>query len=264
MAAPKGEKEGHRMMSERSDRVRPYAATGNVTDLLKRYRSLNLPQAIDKTDLRTAGIPEPNISRTYAALRFLGLLSDANEPTDAWRALANSPPDDYQAQLAALLRSAYADVFSRVDPAEDSQQQVRQAFQPYEPKSQLDRMVSFFLGMCAEAGIATLDAPKRRPTKAQALRSRSRAPAVMPKVTTNGRAKDEDAHTTEQPRGHTATEDRRVPPPLLERPDYAVVHAVVKRLPAGAAWSTAERDKWLAAIRAAVDLEVEINEGEVS
>lgn len=117
--------------------------------------------------MRTAGVPEGMVSRTLAALRFLGLLTEANEPTAEWRALTDVSPETFPQLLAGLVRAAYADVFALVDPAVDSQERVRSAFQQFQPKSQIDRMVSLFLALCNEAGIPTRDAPKRRPTKAQ-------------------------------------------------------------------------------------------------
>jgi hypothetical protein len=150
---------------------RPYAYPGNIMDVLQRYRSLDLPGKFEPTDLSTAGVPEGNHGRTVFALKFIGLLNGADEPTQEWRALCDAGEDEFRAQLGALVRAAYADVFARVNPETDNQERVAQAFQPYTPKSQIERMVAFFLGMCREGGIPTLDAPKRRPTKAQSQRS---------------------------------------------------------------------------------------------
>jgi len=136
-------------------------------DVLHRYRHRNLPDLLDVTAMRTAGVPEGMVGRTHAALRFLGLLTDANEPTDDWRQLADADETSFPAALGAAVRMAYRDIFALVDPASDGQERVKSAFQPFQPKSQIDRMVTLFLGLCAESGMPTKDAPKRRATKAQ-------------------------------------------------------------------------------------------------
>lgn len=149
------------------EKVRPYASPGNVLDVLARYRQRNLPEAFDLTAMRTAGVPDGMIGRTLSALRFLGLLNEANEPTAEWRALADVDDNGFPQLLGSLVRAAYSDVFALIDPASDTQDRVRSAFQQFQPKSQIDRMVTLFLALCQEAGIPTRDAPKRRPTRAQ-------------------------------------------------------------------------------------------------
>src|SRR3954447_670157 len=98
-------------MMDKAERLRPYAAPGNVIETLRRYRSLNLPATLELTDLITAGVPEGNVSRTLVALKFLGLVNEANEPTDWWRRLCAATDEEYRAQLADLLRKAFAEVF---------------------------------------------------------------------------------------------------------------------------------------------------------
>lgn len=150
-----------------TEKTRPYAAVGNVMDVLMRFRNRNLPETLDAPALRVAGVPEGMMSRTLAALRFLGLLNEANEPTDEWRALSDVDDQAFPEFLGRLVRAAYSEVFAMVDPAMDGQDRIRNMFQQYQPKSQIDRMVTLFLGLCGEAGIPTRDAPKRRPTNAQ-------------------------------------------------------------------------------------------------
>src|SRR5262249_35610932 len=64
--------------------------------------------------------------------------------------------------LTAAIRNAYAEDFERVDPAEDTQAKIVDAFRRYERRSQTDRMVMLFLGLCREAGIPDRDAPRKR------------------------------------------------------------------------------------------------------
>lgn len=141
---------------------RPYAPPSNVISVLQRIRSRNLPEGIDLEYLRDAGIPEGTVHRTFFALRFLKLIGEKGELTDALKAIATSTDEEYKAILSGLVREAYAEVFNSIDPAEDSQERILNVFRRYTPASQRNRMVVFFLGMCREAGIPTLDVPKQR------------------------------------------------------------------------------------------------------
>ena len=97
------------------------------------------------------------------ALRFLGLIADDGKPTDTLRAIWAASDGEYRELLTAAIRNAYwREDFERVDPAQDTQAQMIDAFRRYEPRSQTDRMVMLFLGLCREAGIPVQDAPRRR------------------------------------------------------------------------------------------------------
>jgi len=145
-----------------SDTNRPYAPPSNVVAVLHRLRSRNLPERIDAEYLRDASISEGTVSRALFALRYLGLTGEAGEPTPALRTIHTSTDEEYRETLAGLVREAYADVFNVVDPSEDSQDRILNVFRRYTPASQRSRMVIFFLGMCREAGIPTLDTPRQR------------------------------------------------------------------------------------------------------
>ena len=231
---------------------RPYASPGNIRDVLRRYRAVNLPQVISPTDLSVAGVPENVYHRVTFALKFLGMVTDKGQPTQEWKTLCAATDEDYVTQLAAMVRHAYAEVFQRVNPATDPQEIVRQAFQPYTPKSQIDRMVTFFLTMCAEAGIATVDAPKNRPTRRQSQSTKA-AP-------TNGRQTPKPAVSTTTALAPTPP-PAVTPPALSLQPDYGVIAAIMGRLPSNHRWTEAQRKRWVAAVEAAVDLVVDVVEG---
>jgi hypothetical protein len=151
-------------------RQRPYAAPANVLSVIGRIRSRNLPERIDADFHRLSGVPEGAIYRVVGAMRFLGLADEEGRPSDALRALAAAPEEQYRELLEGIVREAYREDFERVNPAEDSQAQIVRAFQPYQPRSQTNRMVILFLALCREAGIQVLDAPRER---AQATRPRT-------------------------------------------------------------------------------------------
>lgn len=157
--------------AEQAENRRPYAAPSNVVTVLTRCRTRNLPTKIDDDLFRVAQIPDAVFGRVRFALRFLDFIDAEDRPTQKLAALAAAPEPEYRELLAATLRDAYAGDFAKVNPAEDTQAQIVAAFQPYEPRSQTSRMVMLFLGLCREAGIPVLEAPRERQMKPRASRS---------------------------------------------------------------------------------------------
>jgi len=141
---------------------RPYAAPSNVVAVLQRVRSRNLPETVDDDFLRLAEVPDAAFGRVKEALRFLGFIHEDGRPTDLLAALAKSPDEDYRQLLESAVRESYAPDLARIDPAADTQAKIVDAFRLYEPRSQTGRMVMFLLGLCREAGIPVLDAPRER------------------------------------------------------------------------------------------------------
>jgi hypothetical protein len=203
--------------------------------VLARLRARNLPERIDADYLRDAGVSEGTISRALFALRFLGLV-DGEAPSEALKAIAKATDEEYRVILAGLIREAYGEVFDVVDPAQDTQAHIVNFFRRYTPGSQRERMVIFFLGMCREAGIPTLDVPRQRSsgvvtgsTKLARLPA-SRAPSRPP---------------PKPPVGGERRRDSGGIPPALE--------LLVQSLPpAGTPLSAARRQQWLTMADAAL------------
>ena len=152
------------MVTEQAGAVtnRSYPPPSNVTAILGRLRNRNLPEVVDADYLRDANIPEGTNSRRLFALRFLGLIRGAGEPSPALRSIATATDEEYMSTLAEVIREGYTEVFVSIDPSQDTQATIVNFFRRYTPASQRDRMVIFFLGMCREAGIPTLDVPRQR------------------------------------------------------------------------------------------------------
>lgn len=141
---------------------RPYAPPANISTLLQRLRRMNTPSRVTKEFLRGAGITENIVPRVMATLRFLQLIGSQEVPTDTLLALSDATEDEYRQILEQTLRTAYAEDFQNIDPTSDPQARIVDAFQRYTPKSQHDRQVILFLGLCREAGIQTADVPRER------------------------------------------------------------------------------------------------------
>ena len=210
---------------------RPYPPPSNVTAVLQRLRTRNMPERVDIEYLRDANVPEGTLTRTMFALRFLGLVNEADEPTPQLRAIGTSTDEEYQGILSSLVREAYGEVFSSIDPAEDSQDRIINFFRRYTPASQRSRMVIFFLGMCREAGISTLDLPRQR------------AMAAIPR-----------GAQPRQPREAEPPRRRRGGPSATVETLHPTLEGLIRSLPPiGTAFLQERRDQWLAMVAAALD-----------
>ena len=145
---------------------RPYAPAANVVAVIERVRRVNLPDVVDADLLRIAGVSEGAMTRVVYALRFLRLTEPNGRPSDRLRAIARAPEEEWRDLLAGVVREAYAADFARLDPGQDTQPRIVSAFKRYEPRSQTERMVMLFLGLCRAAGIPVLDAPRDRQMQA--------------------------------------------------------------------------------------------------
>ena len=158
---------------------RPYAPPANVQAFLHRLRRMNMPPGITRDLLKSIGISENIIPRLFATLRFLELITDKDEPTDVLRGLAGSTEDEYRQLLEKTVRGAYADDFQNIDPSKDPQERIMNAFQRYTPRPQHSRQIMLFLGLCREAGILTVDVPRRRGMRGRSQGHKSTATAVI-------------------------------------------------------------------------------------
>jgi hypothetical protein len=131
----------------------PYAPTPTVLSVIRRYREHNMTTPFTADVLRKAGVTESLTKRTLNSLVLLDLIEENGEPTDALKALSKARPDEYQTQFANLLQGVYASVFSFVDPAKATSEEIRNAFWGFQPKGQIDNMVRLFFGLCEEAGL---------------------------------------------------------------------------------------------------------------
>ena len=177
------------MATAATNQSRPYASPSNVIGVLNRARSRNLPEYISNDFLRLSDVPESVFGRVMQALQFLGMVTDEGQPSETLRAISAAPDAQCRELLGGSIRKAYAEDFERVDPSQDSQSKIQDAFTPYQPRSQTQRMVILFLSLCREAGIQVLDVPRER--KMQTTSRESRPPGRQ----TRGRSPQQPAST---------------------------------------------------------------------
>jgi len=223
----------------------PYAPVRNVLAVITRLRERGLPDRLGIQELTSIGIPAGNASRTLAALRFLGLLDNEGQRNPIFERLRRATSEEYPAVLAEILRSAYAPIFTIVDPAQDDEGAVQDAFRQYEPQAQRARMVTLFVNLCREAGLFP-EGPLERTTPRQRAQvvGRRRAPLSAPR----------------RQGPSTPTQQEETPPADFSGPDYRLVAALMQQLPKDGKWTRERRDRWVQALSASVDLLVEVTD----
>lgn len=228
-------------------RNRPYAPAANVINLLQRLRTRNLPDEINSEYLQAVGFSVALSSRIRQALEFLGLINESGGPEDVLGSLVRSTDEEYRQILEGVIREAYRDVFDVVDPSQDPQDAVINAFRRFEPASQHYRMAVLFLGLCREAGIPILEEPRRR----EVQRATQRRTATTPRT----------ARQRASAGGRTGGQAQVPSAPALSSP---VLLGYIQRLPRpGSVFPLDEREGWIDGIRTAFRLEYQAEDEEV-
>jgi hypothetical protein len=223
----------------------PYAPYAAVHEVIQRYRDRGLADPITTAHLETIGIAPSMTPRTLRALRFLGLVDEGGNRLEAFERLKRASSDEYPAQLAEVVRAAYMPIFTIVDPAQDSDTAVADAFRRYEPSAQRDKMIALFRGLAQEAGIV----PSERATVARIPRPR---PESRPRAAT---ARTPQTATPKPATDHVVdTQDDG------QSIDYRLITAVIQQLPKDGHWTNRRRDRWLATLTSAVDLLFTVDE----
>lgn len=221
----------------------PYAPYKAVHDVIVRYRERGLPDPLTPGVLESVGVATGMTARTLRALRFLGLIDEAGARQSPFDRLKQATTAEYPEQLAEVIRAAYLPVFTIVNPAEDSDTAIADAFRRFEPSAQRGKMIALFRSLCEEAQIITQSVPRSR-----------RAPR---------RAAPDSASQRPRPQAQKRA-DAPVPPDHKDdeaaSPDYRLISAVIQQLPRSGKWTRERRDRWLLTLTSAVDLLFEVTD----
>ncbi|MBU6430236.1 MAG: DUF5343 domain-containing protein, partial [Cyanobacteria bacterium REEB65] len=221
------------------NRWMPYGPPATILQVLHFYRQREVPEKLGPVNLVQIGVSESLIPRTMGTLQFLKLVEEDGLTTERFKALRFANDNDYQHVFRDILQAAYKEIFDIVDPGEATEMQLRNAFHPFSPGGQRSRMITLFLGLCQEAGIALKQTPKQSATRAQRGRPGQRTPPKPKGEPGGGQA---PTATGTPPAG--ATHHGEIDPALT---------ALFRKVPAsGRPWP--EFELWVAALRATVAL----------
>lgn len=169
------------MARDHDTQFAPYAPPGTVLHVLRFYRAREVPERLPDKTLGQIGVKDSVLLMVRRTLEFLDLVQKDETTTDKFRGLRFASDEEYPHVLRDVLTAAYAGIFEVADPTMATRLQLGNAFRPYSPASQHDRMITLFLGLCREAGIAVPEPPKQSAPTAQPTskrQARSKTPST--------------------------------------------------------------------------------------
>jgi hypothetical protein len=143
----------------------PYAPPATVLQVIHHFQNREVPETVTDTVLGQIGVKPSILLQVKQALVFLNLLREDGTTTDNFKALRFANDEERPKLFGDLVMGAYSEIVSITDPATATRSQLFNAFRPYSPASQHDRMITLFLALCQEAGIKIAQAPRQYSTQ---------------------------------------------------------------------------------------------------
>jgi hypothetical protein len=230
-------------MSNISEKFSPYTSIGNMNLVFSRIRKGWIPNEVDEGEMEKIGITKGNSSRTIAALSFFNLIDDYSKPTETWKAIATTTSNEYPGILEKILRSSYKDIFQiHPNPSDATEQDINNAFAKNEPLGQRDRMANLFRGLCQEAGLISTE-----------INIKERKNVAKLQIGKNTIKKTSEEKSEKSPQKNDSNSVNNTPASLIW---YNDLGTLMSRLPnpGNPHWTKMERDKWLGALQAMLDL----------
>ncbi len=232
-------------------KLAPYAPLAPVIALIRRRREKTLPEVLNAEKLAQMSISEGNISRVLQAMRFLNLIDEEGRQTEWFTRIAHAKEQEYPDILAEIIKGAYHDVFSIIgDPNQATDLELNDAFRPYQPQSQRNRMIILFRGLCQEAGLIAGGPPTTR------MRTRTTIPGKSSSSQSNGARKPQTQPKSDYSEAYQASTPVTSQP--MSNQEFALLQGLLGKLPMEKKWTQRQRDKWLQAMTANVDLLIDI------
>lgn len=166
-----------------SKRKPPYVAAGTLWEFLNKLKFVSAPPHLDARELEEYGIPKHWAYHLLSALKFLNLVEKNGKTTPALNSL-QMRGDDFEHNLQDVVRNAYADLFTKVDPARDSRANIMNFFMKHYGTSPTgaEKATTLFLDLCGEAGIPTLKEALSTVAKTRPTPSKPKVKPITPEV----------------------------------------------------------------------------------
>jgi Family of unknown function (DUF5343) len=227
-------------MTMNMEKGAPYAPFGCVIIIIKRLRERGLPETITRQEITRVGVSEGNASRTLQALKFLKLVDDDGHRSQTFDRLGRVSTSEYAEVFGEIIKEAYRDVFTIVDPAEATDVEINDAFRHYQPQAQRGRMVTLFIALCKEVGLVSGGPPE---TRQRARTVRAHKFSVASHLATSHKPQTETSYILEV--AETLNGDIA---------GIRLLQGLLQQLPSNQKWTQGRRDRWLRAFTASIDL----------
>ena len=171
-------------------RKAPYVAVGIVWEFFNKLKFVSTPSHLDAKELEEYGIPKHWTYHLLSTLKFLNLVEKNGKATPALQSL-QMRGEEFKPNLEEVVRNAYAELFTKVDPARDSRANIANFFMKHYGMSPsgADKAVSLFLDLCGEAGIPTLQEKPATVAKARTIPSKPRVRTITAEISEELEAK---------------------------------------------------------------------------
>lgn len=221
----------------------PYAPFGCVIAVIKRLRERGLPEILTIQEIVRVGVSEGNASRTLQALRFLKLIDEEGYRTQIFDRLARVPTNEYSEVFGQIIREAYRDVFTIIDPADATDIAINDAFRYYHPQAQRARMVTLFKSLCQEVGLMDGGPPETRKRVKRVMSNKLSNIPFSRKEQSEGIQKEDVSYLYAN---------------IFAKTDYALLLGLLQKLPVEKKWTQEQRKRWLQAFTANIDLMIDV------
>jgi hypothetical protein len=156
-------------VKKRRKRLAPYAPASTLSQFFDHIRFVKTPDMVSSGLLEDYNIPKGHAFALLSTLKFLGIIEDNGAPTPAYKLLQTSG-EEFKTNLEAIVRAAYSDLFSVVDPSRNGRDHIKNFFARNYSPATAERATALFLDLCGEAGIPTLEEKsskivKEKPTR---------------------------------------------------------------------------------------------------
>ena len=235
-------------MSAHIEKLAPYTPFGCVITVIRRLRERGLPETLTIQEITRVGVSEGNASRTLQALKFLKLVDEDGHRTQTFDRLGRVPTSEYSEVFGEIIKEAYGDVFTIVDPAEATDIEINDAFRYYQPQAQRGRMITLFRGLCQEVGLIAGGPPETR-KRTRAVKEVK--PSLVSYAGNSRKSQIETSYTPEFTRALNGNSSDI-------KSEYALLQGLLQQLPLDKKWSQRRRDRWLQAFTANMDLLIDV------
>ncbi len=210
----------------------PYVAYRTLANFLDKFKQ-GLPGRIDRGLMGTmSGAAQ---SQVTTALRYLGMISENNVPTQLMKNYVSGEEDERRAALRKMLEDSYPFAFgAQLDLGSATASQLKEAFDTHTSATgeTLGRCIAFFKDAAKDAGISI---------SPFILAKKARTPGVKRKT---GPKRDEGSRPA-APQGGTPVHHTAAAPQMPAQSSL-LLSGLFQRLPRpGAVWAKAEREQWV-------------------